>query len=131
MFLYSCVLFPVVTLASGLAPSYLMYVFTRFLVGAAYAGTLTYYVLNSEIVGTEYRSRIVVLGSASFPAGYLMLAVCAYYITGWRHLTVFSALSLATSLIGWRYMHVGVATTNFAPTCLGVLGSFLSLLTGC
>ena len=102
VFLYSCVVFPVVTLASGLAPSYIMYAFTRLLIGAAYAGTLTYYVLNSEIVGTEYRSVTAIVGAICFSSGYLVLAVCAYYITNWRHLTLWSAILLLTPFIGWR-----------------------------
>lgn len=89
--IYLTVLMPPVALVSGLAPSYSIYAFSRFMMGVCAPGSLSFYVLFMETVGLKYRSLVITLSSATFGVGYLFLAVAAYFIPHWRQLTVFTA----------------------------------------
>ena len=76
-------------LGFGLAPSYTIFIFFRFLSAISYAGiSISTYVLSVEVVDISTRSFAGLLGSIFFALGYSFLALLAYFIRSWRWLTV-------------------------------------------
>jgi len=75
----------------------------RVIVGIFISGAIvSCYVLRVEIVGTSARSFAGVLGGVFFAAGYVLLAVFAYFIHDWRALCSVCAITGLPYLLLWR-----------------------------
>lgn len=75
------------------AESLEVYIFLRFLVGAACSGIfLTSYVIGMEMVGPSMRLWAGTLIHAFFATGQVILAGVAYYVRDWRRLQLYLAI---------------------------------------
>jgi len=75
----------------GLAPSYGVYCFARFMTGVGVAGTgLVAYVLGCEYVGPSWRGFLGVSNHYFFTAGLVTISLLAYWFPDWRGLCFIS-----------------------------------------
>ena len=107
-------------LGYGLAPSYFLFSFFRFMSAISSAGViLSSYVLSVEIVGVSARSFAGLAGSCFFSLSYPCLAILARYIYNWRCLCiVISLLGLAYFPL-WRYV-CGCVCTRVCSLCMSI-----------
>ncbi|XP_071810682.1 organic cation transporter protein-like isoform X2 [Apostichopus japonicus] len=82
-------------MALSFAPSYWFFCLFRFIVGVADISLyLTSFVIVTELVGPSKRIVSGVSVGCAFSAGYMLLALLAYFVRDWRTLQRIASLSL-------------------------------------
>lgn len=105
VFFASLVLQVIFGIAAGIAPEYITYTISRFIVGATTSGVfLVAYVIAMEMVGPSYRLFAGVACMMFFSLGYVLTAVFVYFISDWRQLQI--ALTLPGLLFMCYYWFI-------------------------
>jgi len=88
VYLYSLIAFVITTFISAAGFSYVLFAFSRFVLGFASAGVaITYFVLLMETIGPDYRAMMGIASMGFFSLGIMILPVFAYLIPNWKLLT--------------------------------------------
>ena len=88
VYLYSLIAFVITTFISAAGFSYVLFAFSRFVLGFASAGVaITYFVLLMEIIGPDYRAMMGIASMGFFSLGIMILPVFTYLIPNWKLLT--------------------------------------------
>jgi len=93
VFLYSSLIFFIATFVSGVSITYMQFAVARFFIGFGGAGCImSFFVILMEIIGPDYRASAGIIVSAFFSIGFILLPAVAYFIPGWRLMTVILAV---------------------------------------
>ena len=101
-FYYSIVLLTLTGFAASLAPSFYWFAFFRVIAVAAASGGIPSYILLMEVVGVSQRSFAGLFFSTFFSVGFMVLAVMAYLVREWRHLSLAVLLLTLLYLATWK-----------------------------
>lgn len=92
VYIYSSLTIFIATFASGVAITYTQFAVARFFIGFGGAGCiLCLFVIMMEITGPDYRAAVGIAVSGFFCIGLILLSGVAYFIPGWRMMTVIFA----------------------------------------
>ena len=99
------------------AINYYIFLLFRVATGVFNSGQgITSFSLLMEVIGTSKRSSVGMAFQASFPVGFVVLALLGYIFRGWRTLVIVSTL-LGTGLLAtWRWLThcVALVYVNFS-----------------
>ncbi|XP_050430687.1 organic cation transporter protein isoform X2 [Adelges cooleyi] len=91
--------------SAALFNSYSLFLAARFFIGIAGAGVYqTAYTISTELTTGKTRTWVCLLLNFSYPTGYVLLAVTAYYIRPWRSLLLVISLPLLFMIINCWYL---------------------------
>ncbi|XP_040893149.1 solute carrier family 22 member 7a [Toxotes jaculatrix] len=90
---------------SAFSTSYVMFAVSRALCGAALSGlSIIGGVLGIEWTGVKHRTFTGTIMSLSWSVGNMLLALLAYYIQDWRHLTLAVTAPCIAAIISWWWL---------------------------
>ncbi|XP_027836144.1 solute carrier family 22 member 6-A-like isoform X5 [Aphis gossypii] len=86
--------------SAALIDSYVLFLFARFLIGVAGSGLYeTSYTILTELTSGKTRTLLCLLMNMSYPIGYILTSIIAYYIRPWRKLLLVLSLPIFGLLI--------------------------------
>ena len=110
---------------STLANNLWLFVISRFVIGFFQAGSVTVFVLATELVGPAYRSMSGTLIWFYFTTALLVMTLQAYLLQNWKHLEIACSLPFIVILLSWRYIivyHVHIFLDVKQILCSSFLG---------
>lgn len=93
VYLYSSIMVFIATFISAVSITYTQFAVARFFIGFGGAGCiLCLFVILMETIGPDYRASAGIVISAFFSIGFVLLSAVAYFIPGWRLMTLIFAI---------------------------------------
>ncbi|XP_045471944.1 carcinine transporter isoform X2 [Harmonia axyridis] len=90
------------SLLTGFSENFFMWIFSRFIVGLTIPAIYQIpFIISLELVGPSYRAFVTVLTCMFYTIGLCMLAVVAYLIRDWRHLTLATSVPFILYYFYW------------------------------
>ncbi|VVC28385.1 Major facilitator superfamily domain,Major facilitator, sugar transporter-like [Cinara cedri] len=91
--------------SAALVDSYIFFLIIRFLIGVAGSGVYeSSYTIATELTSGKTRTLLCLLMNLSYPIGYVLLSIVAYYTRLWRKLLLTLSLPLFGLLIQCWYL---------------------------
>ncbi|XP_060873417.1 organic cation transporter protein-like isoform X2 [Metopolophium dirhodum] len=86
--------------SAALIDSYVLFLIARFLIGVAGSGIYeSSYTILTELTSGKTRTLLCLLMNMSYPIGYILLSIIAYYVRPWRMLLLVLSLPILGLLI--------------------------------
>ncbi|XP_060873414.1 solute carrier family 22 member 12-like isoform X2 [Metopolophium dirhodum] len=86
--------------SAALIDSYVLFLIARFLIGVAGSGIYeSSYTILTELTSGKTRTLLCLLMNMSYPIGYILLSIIAYYVRPWRMLLLVLSLPMFGLLI--------------------------------
>ncbi|XP_022169796.1 organic cation transporter protein-like [Myzus persicae] len=86
--------------SAALIDSYVLFLIARFLIGVAGSGIYeSSYTILTELTSGKTRTLLCLLMNISYPIGYILLSIIAYYVRPWRMLLLVLSLPIFGLLI--------------------------------
>ncbi|XP_028044482.1 organic cation transporter protein-like isoform X1 [Rhopalosiphum maidis] len=86
--------------SAALIDSYVLFLIARFLIGVAGSGIYeSSYTILTELTSGKTRTLLCLLMNMSYPIGYVLLSIIAYYVWPWRMLLLILSLPMFGLLI--------------------------------
>ncbi|XP_053192353.1 solute carrier family 22 member 7a [Scomber japonicus] len=105
MFLVALVTATMLSMTSAFSTSYVMFAVTRALCGVSLSGlSIIGVVLGIEWTGVKHRTFSGTIMSLSWSVGNMVLALLAYFIRDWRHLTLAVTAPCIAAIISWWWL---------------------------